>query len=251
MPEATHDSIDEAEQPAQKRPRRDIAGSPGADATAASLGFSPSISLRAADVSVPWSLEESEMLVTALSKSIFNPHILSQIVGTKRPDQCLHFLVAQRQQLVQIPFLQSSAVETALNFAAASMQAQFAGAGSDAAIKSEAHAGEARANGSAEIVDDGDAEPSERAPAASQAVRRPLPSSAVPKWTTEERQTFLQHFKVFGRNWPAIAPYLPCRSEAQIKNFYQNNKVKMNLVELDPNNAAAAAAPNDSASPDA
>ena len=48
-------------------------------------------------------------------------------------------------------------------------------------------------------------------------------------WTAKEKGEFLKHFTVHGRNWKALADALPTKSENQIRNYYQNNKVILGL----------------------
>jgi hypothetical protein len=52
----------------------------------------------------------------------------------------------------------------------------------------------------------------------------------VSYWTTKEKADFLEQFKIHGRDWKKIAEFIPAKSEVQIRNYYQNNKVALGLV---------------------
>jgi len=53
----------------------------------------------------------------------------------------------------------------------------------------------------------------------------------VSVWTIVEKDTFLDSFLEYGRDWKKIAELIPSKTENQIKNFYQNYKVKLGLAE--------------------
>jgi hypothetical protein len=49
------------------------------------------------------------------------------------------------------------------------------------------------------------------------------------KWSPEEKQTFLKYLRSCGKDWPKIAVHIPSKTHAQIRNFYQNYKYKLDL----------------------
>ncbi len=51
------------------------------------------------------------------------------------------------------------------------------------------------------------------------------------KWKEEEKEAFLAHFNKVGKDWLALAKAIPGKATNQIKNYYQNYKVKLGLVE--------------------
>ncbi len=51
------------------------------------------------------------------------------------------------------------------------------------------------------------------------------------KWKEEEKEAFLAHFNQVGKDWLALAKAIPGKAPNQIKNYYQNYKVKLGLVE--------------------
>ncbi len=51
------------------------------------------------------------------------------------------------------------------------------------------------------------------------------------KWKDEEKEAFLSHFNQVGKDWLALAKAIPGKATNQIKNYYQNYKVKLGLVE--------------------
>lgn len=53
--------------------------------------------------------------------------------------------------------------------------------------------------------------------------------SETTRWASEELSTFKRMLLRHGRDWAAIAVHLPNKLEAQCKNFYHNNKKRLNL----------------------
>jgi hypothetical protein len=49
------------------------------------------------------------------------------------------------------------------------------------------------------------------------------------KWTQQEKDMFLIHLRSFGKDWPRIQTYIRTKTHAQIRNFYQNYKYKLDL----------------------
>ena len=49
------------------------------------------------------------------------------------------------------------------------------------------------------------------------------------KWSAEEKQLFLKYLRTYGKNWPQIAGHITSKTHAQIRNFYQNYKYKLDL----------------------
>lgn len=54
----------------------------------------------------------------------------------------------------------------------------------------------------------------------------------VSYWTQAEKDEFLKLFKQFGRNWAKLSALIPGKTPQQIKNYFQNYKVKLNLIAL-------------------
>jgi hypothetical protein len=68
------------------------------------------------------------------------------------------------------------------------------------------------------------------------AVEEAIPASSkktkkqVSIWTNKEKEIFLDLLLEVGRNWQKIAEHLPNKTENQIKNFFQNYKVKLGIT---------------------
>jgi hypothetical protein len=54
----------------------------------------------------------------------------------------------------------------------------------------------------------------------------------VSYWTQTEKDEFLRLFKKHGRNWAKLSALIPGKTPQQIKNYFQNYKVKLNLIAL-------------------
>ena len=54
----------------------------------------------------------------------------------------------------------------------------------------------------------------------------------APKWNSQEKLQFLEHFTAHGKNWPLITQLIPTKSEAQVKNYYQNYKTRLGLQDI-------------------
>jgi hypothetical protein len=52
------------------------------------------------------------------------------------------------------------------------------------------------------------------------------------KWNDAEKATFLDHFSQVGKNWHALASAIPGKTPSQIKNYYQNYKVRLGLNDI-------------------
>ena len=48
-------------------------------------------------------------------------------------------------------------------------------------------------------------------------------------WEEADKQRFIECFKKYGRDWKAIGQQFPSKTDKQLRNFYQNNKSKLNL----------------------
>eukprot|EP00124_Ichthyophonus_hoferi_P001929 Ihof_evm2s116 gene=Ihof_evmTU2s116 len=55
---------------------------------------------------------------------------------------------------------------------------------------------------------------------------------SVSYWTTQEKEDFLNHFKIYGRNWNRLSELIPSKTQNQIKNYFQNYKNKLNLNQV-------------------
>lgn len=51
-------------------------------------------------------------------------------------------------------------------------------------------------------------------------------------WTPNEKEEFLRLFKKYGRNWHKLSELIPGKTSSQIKNYFQNYKVKLNLIAV-------------------
>ena len=58
------------------------------------------------------------------------------------------------------------------------------------------------------------------------------PSARSNKWTPEEKEMYLKQLKVSGKDWTSIHKKVPTKTIAQIKNFYQNYKNKLQLDKI-------------------
>ncbi|TNV73969.1 hypothetical protein FGO68_gene2497 [Halteria grandinella] len=54
------------------------------------------------------------------------------------------------------------------------------------------------------------------------------------QWNNEEKSLFLDLLKKHGRDWAAIAQSLPRKTDKQCRNYFQNYKHKLKLIELLP-----------------
>ena len=52
------------------------------------------------------------------------------------------------------------------------------------------------------------------------------------KWTPEEKDAYVKHLKIFGKDWTSLHKKIPTKTIAQIKNFYQNYKNKLQLDKI-------------------
>eukprot|EP00357_Protocruzia_adherens_P030576 CAMPEP_0115019522 /NCGR_PEP_ID=MMETSP0216-20121206/29506_1 /TAXON_ID=223996 /ORGANISM="Protocruzia adherens, Strain Boccale" /LENGTH=1238 /DNA_ID=CAMNT_0002391033 /DNA_START=297 /DNA_END=4013 /DNA_ORIENTATION=+ len=53
-------------------------------------------------------------------------------------------------------------------------------------------------------------------------------------WQQEEKLLFVEQFKIHGRKWKKIAEKIPNKTEAQIRNYFQNYRSKLNFDRIDP-----------------
>ena len=54
------------------------------------------------------------------------------------------------------------------------------------------------------------------------------------QWNTEEKALFLDLLRTHGRDWGAIAEGLPRKTDKQCRNYFQNYKHKLNLMQYLP-----------------
>jgi hypothetical protein len=59
-----------------------------------------------------------------------------------------------------------------------------------------------------------------------------VPTTPSSHWTDGEKQIFKDQFVKHGKDWKSIAEALPSKTANQVKNFYQNYRVKLNLDSL-------------------
>ena len=52
------------------------------------------------------------------------------------------------------------------------------------------------------------------------------------KWMPEEKDAYVKHLKIFGKDWTSLHKKIPTKTIAQIKNFYQNYKNKLQLDKI-------------------
>ncbi|BDA48420.1 probable nuclear receptor corepressor 1 at N-terminal half [Coccomyxa sp. Obi] len=65
-----------------------------------------------------------------------------------------------------------------------------------------------------------------------------VPDSVVAKrqmslWTEKEKAAFMEAYKLHGRNWARLSEAVPSKTLTQIKNYYQNYKVKLGLDRME------------------
>jgi hypothetical protein len=48
-------------------------------------------------------------------------------------------------------------------------------------------------------------------------------------WTEDEKKIFLEEFEKYGRDWIKIGKAIPNKTEAQIRNYFQNNRNKIGI----------------------
>lgn len=53
-------------------------------------------------------------------------------------------------------------------------------------------------------------------------------------WTDDEKSKFKQYLSTYGKDWNKIAEFITTKSTSQIKNYFQNYRVKLKLDELLP-----------------
>ena len=58
--------------------------------------------------------------------------------------------------------------------------------------------------------------------------------TSMQQWNTEEKAQFIELLKTHGRNWEAIAEKLPRKTDKQCRNYFQNYKHKLNLIQYLP-----------------
>lgn len=54
----------------------------------------------------------------------------------------------------------------------------------------------------------------------------------VQKWTEAEKADFLKYFSQYGKDWATLTENIPTKTAAQIKNYYQNYKNRLNLQDI-------------------
>ncbi|RLN79814.1 hypothetical protein BBJ28_00012824 [Nothophytophthora sp. Chile5] len=54
----------------------------------------------------------------------------------------------------------------------------------------------------------------------------------VQKWTEAEKADFLKFFSLYGKDWTTLTESIPTKTAAQIKNYYQNYKNRLNLQDI-------------------
>ncbi|CAI5706345.1 unnamed protein product [Peronospora farinosa] len=54
----------------------------------------------------------------------------------------------------------------------------------------------------------------------------------VQKWTEGEKADFLKFFSQYGKDWTTLTENIPTKTAAQIKNYYQNYKNRLNLQDI-------------------
>lgn len=59
------------------------------------------------------------------------------------------------------------------------------------------------------------------------------------QWNTEEKKLFIDCLKKHGRDWDAIAEAFPNKTDKQCRNYFQNYKHKLNLMQYLSNNTSS------------
>jgi hypothetical protein len=60
------------------------------------------------------------------------------------------------------------------------------------------------------------------------------PTKSSCYWTESEKKLFLHHLQINGKDWNYLSQQIPTKTIAQIKNYYQNYRVKLGLEKLLP-----------------
>mmetsp|Transcript_38927 Transcript_38927/g.37247 ORF Transcript_38927/g.37247 Transcript_38927/m.37247 type:complete len:89 (-) Transcript_38927:8-274(-) len=60
----------------------------------------------------------------------------------------------------------------------------------------------------------------------------PNSKKSLLQWQDDEKERFLDLFQKHGRDWAAIADDLPRKTDKQCRNYYQNYKHKLGLLDL-------------------
>lgn len=53
-------------------------------------------------------------------------------------------------------------------------------------------------------------------------------------WNDEEKQIFKEYLSKYGKDWDKIASVIKTKTSSQVKNYFQNYRIKLNLYELLP-----------------
>ncbi len=64
------------------------------------------------------------------------------------------------------------------------------------------------------------------------------------QWNSEEKALFIDLLKTHGRDWAAIAEALPRKTDKQCRNYFQNYKHKLSLMQYLPPSSSAMASNN-------
>jgi len=64
----------------------------------------------------------------------------------------------------------------------------------------------------------------------------PVAPATTSHWSDEEKQRFLEYLAKYGKDWKTLSELIPTKSMNQIKNFFQNYRVKLKLEDLIPEN---------------
>jgi len=53
-------------------------------------------------------------------------------------------------------------------------------------------------------------------------------------WNDDEKELFKEYLKQYGKDWEKIAAIIKTKTSSQVKNYFQNYRIKLNLYELLP-----------------
>ena len=65
--------------------------------------------------------------------------------------------------------------------------------------------------------------------------------SGMTKWAENEKADYVKLLQIYGKNWKKIAELIPSKSVNQVKNYYQNYKIRLGLQKIVENREQALA----------
>ena len=210
-----------------------------------------------------WTPEEREKFKAAFDVHYKDFKAISEIMRTKNAAQCKNYYHNNKKKL-GLPSVARVSVDTALKQSPPSSPATSSRTADSSELKTEASVGEVE-NGSAasslrasanlsastsirlssDAVEASNtevkAEP--KAAPAEPSVKKTVARVNTSHWTDDEKAKFKELLQIHGKDWKSLAGGINSKTVAQIKNFFQNYRLKLKLDDLlpeaDRNNANA------------